>query len=170
MMDQQKQKEVFHIAGDTPEEVAAMESDHRGGLQATSTVNLTRTALAHPEVYYRAKDGQEFLLTADLYAFPGEPMKLILFCPLCTRANGKTTLTINGANKKIEYDPTSQFVLKLANGDYARSGRLDVEQFRCTWEADRNAPVNQGGQGVIIAGANRCSWHVVIDRNVARDV
>lgn len=182
MFEQQKKKELFHIAGDTPDQVKAMDPHARGPIHTESTMMLTRTAVGHPKVYYKAKDGREFVLTADVYKFPGEPFKVALFCPLCSvevpTPDGPKfdihTLEIKGDRKHVEYSPTSIVTMSLPDEAGVTKmtdmgGRLDVEKFGCTWEVHTGMPVSRGDAGVIMKGVNLCQWRVVIERNVARD-
>lgn len=82
--------------------------DARGGMW--SSLNLTRTALAHPKVVYKDK-----LLTFDLYESGGQLM-VNLYCPKCEHS-----LRIEQKHKKIEWDEGTG---------------LFIESFRCTWELD----------------------------------
>lgn len=163
-----KRKEIFHIAGDTPEQVAAMEPDARGPLSSTATVNMANTAVGHPIVYYKAKDGREFVLTADVYKLDGEPFKVTLLCPLCH--NG---LDVKGDRKQIEYAPRDPLAMMMPDehGETKLTdmgGRLDIEKFGCTWEIDSRLPVASGDVNILVS-SNTCKWRVAIDKNVARD-
>jgi hypothetical protein len=133
--------------------------------RSVGEVNLTKSALGHPVILYRTKDGQEFFLTADVYALPGEPMTVHIYCPLCSNH-----LTIKQGNKAVDYDRNApvkipgfraeEIMAGLGIGDLG--GRLSVEPFRCTWEEKPDLR-RSFGFGV-------CGWSVAIDNNVARNV
>jgi hypothetical protein len=156
MNSPQKKNELFEIRGDA----------QRG---VTSGVNFTGVA-AKPVVLYRDK-----LLTLDVYALPGQPMYVILYCPLCEvnrppDAPQNQSLRISEDNKKIDFDPmatpkipgfTSQELAQYLGREEVR-GRISIEPFRCTWE--EKSDLRRGfGLGV-------CTWNVVIENNIARDV
>src|SRR5882757_6331453 len=96
-----KSKELFHIAGDTPAQVAAMEPDRPGALRSSATVNMANSAVGHPKIYYKTRDGREFVITADVYKIEDEPIKVTLFCPMCSRDGEVHTLDIKGDRKRI---------------------------------------------------------------------
>ncbi len=126
-----RERELVHIAGDMDRGIS-------------STVDLTTGAIGHPKVTYR-----DFVLELDVYAMPGEPMKVHLICPRCQHH-----CTVSGDRKRIEYDRSA--------GDPALGGRIDIETFQCTWELDDKVTVGS-------ALFNTCRWQVAIDKNVARD-
>jgi hypothetical protein len=129
----------------------------------SSGVDFSKTAKGHPIVFYRAQDGTEFFLTADVYALPGEPMAVHIYCPLCANH-----LIIRQDNKAIDYDPDARVVIPgfrseeiiAGLGVADLGGRLSVEPFRCTWE-EKPELRRSYGFGV-------CGWSVSIQNNVAR--
>ncbi len=163
--------DLFHIGGDTPETVRDTDPDRPGAIRSAMTYDLASTAVGHPMVQYKTADGRRFLLTTDLYKFEGEPFKLVLHCPICSRPEEMHVLSINGDRKKIEFEPDVNFL--LVAGDAERppafsGGRLNVERFGCTWELVTKQEVSQGDARAIVGG-NLCRWRVVVENNVARD-
>lgn len=127
--------------------------------------HVLNDADGHPIVLYRTKEGQDFFLTVDVHALPGQPMTVYLYCPLCNNH-----LTIRQDNKAIDYDPratvslpgyTSEEVI-AGLGVAGLGGRLSVEPFRCSWEEKPDLR-RSFGFGV-------CGWSVAIENNVARNV
>jgi len=140
------EKELFHIAGDMDTGVSA-------------TLNLD-TAKRELVGSYKFANGVLVQLVHDLYEYPGSPLKVITICPRCmARATpdtierlSKQTLTIQGDNKRIEYD--------------RQRGTVSVEKFRCTWELDGTKDIGRiAGTG----SSNVCGATYVIDNNVLRD-
>jgi len=157
MQQKQKQKEIFEVKSDVPDPTG---SGMRG---MTSGIDLSKSAIGHPVIHYKAKDGSEHLLTADVYALPGEPMKVYILCPEC-----KNHLTIRQDNKAIDYDrnvvpripgfTTEELFAQLNISDLG--GRISIEPFRCTWEEKPDLRRSYGF-GV-------CGWGVSITNNVAK--
>ena len=160
-------KEAFQIAGDQLDPAGT-------GLRGkTAGYNLGANVAARPIVLWRDR-----LLTVDLYSMPGAPMYAIIYCPICADAavsQGREvpSLKIDQRNKKIEFEPgvppkipgfsTSELVKYLgAQSAEDIAGRLSIETFGCSWEAEPTLR-RQFGLGV-------CNWRVTIDNNVARDV
>ncbi len=159
----QAKKEIFQIAGDQSQGISA-------------GVNLTNSALCKPVVFYRGR-GIERFLSLDVYALPGTPMYVVIYCPLCEiRDPGNKlnrSLTIKEDNKKIDLDPkalpkipgwsTKDLVsyLELQNQDELR-GRISIEPFGCTWEEDPT--LKRAGFGL-----SCCDWKVSITNNIAKD-
>lgn len=152
-------KSIFQVKGDVADPSGTR-------LRGTAMgVDFSKTALGHPVIFYRAKDGTEFFLTADVYAIPGEPLSVHIYCPLCANH-----LTIRQDNKVIDYDRdsrvsfsgyrTEDVIVGLGVSDLG--GRLSVEPFRCTWE-EKSDLRRSYGFGV-------CGWSVAIDNNVAKNV
>lgn len=152
-------RELFHIAGDTPEAVRERDPDAPGAIKSSMTYDLASKAAGHPRIRYVARDGHEFLITCDVYQFEGEPLKLVILCPMCSTEEEAHSLNIDSDKKRVEWEPGEM---------PAAGGRLNVERFECTWEKNTHQDVARGHEGVIIGG-NRCRWRVVIENNVARD-
>lgn len=156
-----KRRELVQLAGDAPDPTGT--TNHRGAL---STMRLTggkqEIIVVHKDVF----------LTVDVYALPGEPMKIHLLCPRCHKH-----LTIPGYRKAILFEPgerNPQRSTIVASGrpelvSMADLGRLSVEQFECTWEIGDVKHVSSGIRGVH-TGASLCRLRLVIDNNVAREV
>lgn len=175
MLEQPKKRELFHIAGDLPEDVAAIEPDRyvSGGFETHTKMDLASTALGHPKVLYRAKDGREFVLTVDIYALPDEPMKAVLICPMCSTEQEAHALDVKGDHKRIEYSASATNAMMLPNerGESTLTplgGELSIERFGCTWEIDTKREVTKGDLRVNMR-SNLCAWRVVIEKNIARD-
>ncbi len=152
-------RELVQLAGDPAYDQRVSENER--GLAAQQTIRMTESAQGHPRIYYKGKAG-EFVIEGDLYAFPGEPMKLVILCPKCSMASGQDhALTITSDKKAMEYDPRGG-----APGD---GGRLSVETFECTWELESGKKVDRNENISIVMGANLCRWKVAIDHNIARD-
>lgn len=150
---QHPSKELFYVAGDVPDPSGA---PLRG---RAPSYRLTQTALGHPLIFWR-----DMVLEADVYALPGEPMQVHLICPQCRNA-----LIIRQGNKVFSYDPgapvptppgwtASEVKQAMPNG---LGGRISVETFACTWEADGGITRD--------FGLARCGWRVAIENNVARE-
>lgn len=119
-------EDLFHLAGD---------ADHGMG----STARLTKSAIGHPEIRYKGKQG-DFVMTADVYRTDGK-LLVHLICPKCRHA-----LHVREAAKKMAYSE--------ADG-------LSIEAFECSWELD-------GDTGRLF-GLALCRCRLAIDKNVARD-
>lgn len=111
--------------------------------------------------------------TIDVYALPGEPVKLHLICPKC-----KHTLTVDGNKKAIDWRPTEpgpharalREVLPAEHRYLADNlGVLSVHQFQCTWETEDDKQDNQKEVG-IISGRHLCKFKGVIERNILREI
>ena len=160
---QANKKELFHVSGD----------QHNGGMRGGTTANLNNSALCHPVVFYPKK---EIFLTLDVFSLPGAPMYVVIRCPICQARNPNSEgmdLTIKEDQKDIHLDhksipsfpgfTTSELVegLGLQNQDELR-GRISIEPFGCTWEAE---PELRRGFGF-----SCCEWNVAIKNNIVVDV
>lgn len=159
----QAKKEIFQVSGDQSQ-----------GIMSGS--NLTNSALCKPVVLYRGR-GIERLLTIDVFALPGTPMYVVLYCPLCQTRDPENkhnrSLTIKEDNKKIDLDPKampkipgfSTEELVNALGLQSRDellGRISIEPFGCTWEEEPD--LKRAGFGL-----SCCDWKVSITNNIAKD-
>lgn len=141
-------KSLVHIGGDVPDPMGS------GRLGMQSTVNLERSALGHPEIRYSSRDGQEYLITADVYAQDGCPMEVLMYCPRCSQPGNMHGLRLTSDKKRIDYDPKSLVEL---------GGRINIEKMQCTWEVDTHKEASR------VSSMNLCRWTVVVVDNVARD-
>lgn len=156
-------REVVQLAGDAPDPTGL--TSHTG-LQ--STHRLTGGKQEVVVVY------GDLLMTLDVYALPGEPMRVQIICPRCHKHS-----TIRGDQKKIEYEPKEmnpRAALVRAMAGYSKEelglvavaqfGRLSVEPFECAWEIgdDKHVP------GALHTGASLCRLKLVIENNRAREV
>lgn len=130
-------EELEHLAGDDPNVSSKL------GL-----FDLTRSGY---RVRVRYKDTAVW---CELYRGADGVWTLHWKCPRCGRnpAHDQHMSTIDGHNKKIEYDPNSQ----VEDG-----GRLFVEPFKCSWELDpsRRMEFNLG----------MCNLGLRIENSVAYD-
>ena len=175
-------REVVQLAGDAP--------DPTGVTSDLGLLSTHRLTGGKQEVVVVFGD---LLLTADVYALPGEPMKIHLICPRCHKM-----LTIAGDQKRIQYEPgppnparqriaevagvAADRVRELHSYDHVRVqrghdeamylvsranfGRLSIETFECTWEITDDPHV----AGAVHTGGSLCRLRIVIDDNRAREV
>src|SRR5262245_41872297 len=110
----------------------------------------------------------DMFLTVDVYAVPGEPMKVHLYCPRCHKHS-----TIPGERKVIDFDPYAanpQRANIVASGrpelvTLAERGRLSGETFECPWEIGSDRHVVGG----LHTGVSLCRLRVTIDNNGVRE-
>lgn len=151
-------RQVVQLAGDAPDPTGL--TQHRGAL-STTMLNGGKQEVV---VVYKG-----MFMTLDVYALPGEPMKVHLYCPRCHKHS-----TVPGDRKAIDFDPyapnpvrtevasTGQRELEAV----AERGRISIETFECPWEIS-DAPHVAGG---LHTGANLCRLRLAIDNNRAREV
>jgi len=108
----------------------------------------------------------DLFLTVDVYAVPGEPLKVHLYCPRCHKH-----MTVGADRKHIEFEPTAPspiaaLLVATGNPELARLslGRLSIETFECPWELGDHKHV----PGVLHTGVTLCRQRLVIDNNRAR--
>lgn len=155
-------REVVQLAGDAPDPTGIT-----SGLGLQSTHRLTGGKQEVVVVY------GDMLLTLDVYALPGEPMRVQVICPRCHKHS-----TIRGDQKRIKYEPReinprSALVKAMAGSSpeelalvtTAQFGRLSIEPFECAWEMGDDPHV----AGAVHAGGSLCRLKLVIDDNRARE-
>lgn len=170
-------REVVQLAGDAPDPTGVT-----GGRGLLSTHRLNAGKQEVVVVY------KDLILTVDIYALPGEPLRAQLICPRCHKH-----LTIPGDRKKIEFEPTSlnpvrQKILEMTGMSrpppsnptimdnavreawgglmkLSEFGRLSVETFECTWEIGDEQHV----PGAMHTGASLCRLRLVIEDNRAQE-
>ncbi len=153
-------REVVRLAGDVPDPTG-VSPDHRG---IQSTHFLTGGKQEVVVVY------GDVLMTLDVYALPGEPVRVQMICPRCHKHS-----TITSDRKRIAWEPASEnpmrgTILELARGlpellrvrDF---GCISIEPFECTWELGEDRHVAGG----LHSGASLCRLKLVIDNNRARE-
>jgi hypothetical protein len=160
---QANKKELFHVSGD----------QHNGAAQGATGMNLNNSALCHPVVYYPKKG---IFLTLDVFDMPGTPRYVVVRCPVCQARNPNAEgmdLTIKEDQKEMSIDAkalpkidgftTSELVqgLGLQHPDELR-GRISIEPFGCTWEAEPELRRS--------FGFSCCEWNVAIKNNIMVDV
>ena len=169
-------REVVQLAGDAPPPQGL--TNCAGGLD--STYQLTAGKQEVVVVF------GDLLLTLDVYALPGEPMRVQIICPRCHKHS-----TIRGDQKKIEYEPKSMNprrdrILWMARStglapeqdlfskerrelaevvSIADFGRISIEPFECAWEIGDAKHV----PGALHTGASLCRLRLVIEDNRARE-
>lgn len=137
--------------------------DEEGGIQSAINLEVGKSTVA---VWYPS---QELLLELDVFALPGEPVKLHMICPRCHKH-----LTISAERKHIEWDPRAANPmcrliaarLPPASMWRARLGKISVETFECTWELNGNQKVSGD---LTIGKGNLCKWRGAIDNNRVKE-
>jgi hypothetical protein len=143
-----KRREVVQLAGDA----------HHG---LTSHYNLAAMKQEVVVVY------GDLFMTVDVYAVPGEPLKVHLYCPRCHKHS-----TVPGTRKAIDFEPGAANparTLILASGraelvGLADKGRLSIEAFECPWEMGDDRHIAGG----LHTGVTLCRLRIAIDNNQAR--
>lgn len=147
-------RELVQVAGDM---------DH--GLMSRIDLGSGKTEVL---IYDPRGEGNAPLHTVDVYALPGEPLKVHILCPRC-----KNHLTIPGDKKAIEWDPKAtnpraRDIIALGVPPHmqvmAKTGRISIEPFECTWELDANKKVGASE----FSGGNLCRWRCAIDNNMVK--
>lgn len=126
-------EELFYVDGQAPDP----EGEVSGGVGPT--VNLARTAIAHPQVRHG-----DLLLETDLHLDDNHRLYLLVICPRC-----RNQIRIHSLNKQVHYDP---------NRLTAHGGAISVERFTCPWELTREQ---------VYSGVHLCRWEVTIEDNIA---
>jgi hypothetical protein len=137
VIDPEKES-LYHIAGEAPDPSGA-EPELRGH---QSSLDLTRSALAHPLIRWRDR-----VIEADLYEMDSK-LVLHIICPKCSTPEVPHALWVRQGQKDILWRP--------------ETGELSVEAFSCTWELPEGRR-QEFGLGL-------CRWRVAIEKNFARDV
>lgn len=136
-----EREELVHIAGTAPANDPV--TGKAGGY--VSSLNLAANPdIQHPLVRYKDR-----VIECDVYFAGASVTAVDIVCPRCQNA-----LRISAERKQIFYDPNHQ---------REDGGRLSVERFECTWEAEPGGRRMEFGLGL-------CRWSAEIDNNVARDV
>jgi hypothetical protein len=98
-------KELYEIRGDVADPAGT-------GLRGVEAgVDLTKTAAAHPQFFWRDR-----VATTDLYE-AGDHRMINFFCPQCGQS-----LRVESHKKEIRFEPGGP-----------HGGRLSVSEMRCTW-------------------------------------
>lgn len=114
------------------------------------------------------------IATVDIYAIPGEPVKVHMICPRC-----KHQLQLDQARKQMDWQPAApnphaaeiRTCLEAADRWIAGNlGVLTVEEFQCTWELGDDMQDKGKDTRVIAASGALCRFRGVIDRNVLKEV
>lgn len=102
---------------------------------------------------------EDRLLEADVYALPGEPVKVVILCPRCGNAS-----QIDGAKKAIEWTPKAPDQI----GSFINAGELSIEPFECAWELPDAGMFNPDAHKNVIGTAPLCRLKIGITKNYAR--
>lgn len=154
-------RQVVQLAGDAPDPTGLT-----GAVGLQSTHHLTGGKQEVVVLY------GDVILTVDVYALPGEPMKAHIICPRCMKHS-----TIPGDRKRIEYDPRdlnpmqTQILSRVDRESLPEVsrivafGRLSIEAFECSWEIGDGRHIAGG----VHTGASLCRLRLVIEDNRARE-
>jgi uncharacterized protein YbaR (Trm112 family) len=153
----------------TPGEVEQPKMVQIAGDMDTGITSTTRLDLGKVEVVVAAKD---HVLTVDVYAIPGEPLKVHLICPRC-----KHQLTIDQSKKAIDWDPLKPSPLPRSLVSSlprelqinAVIGILSVATFQCTWELEDEMQDKHKDVHIVAASGSLCRFRAAIDRNVLKE-
>lgn len=155
-------KSMVRVAGD---------EDH--GMMSTTHLDIGKHEVG---VIFRPKGSVTMIagvLTVDVYAIPGEPVKLHMICPKCHH-----TLTVNADKKPIDWNPaapspfprTLREVLPPESQYLAlHPGVISVEEFQCTWELE-DVQQDKGKDVNLMVSGSLCRFRAAIDKNVMREV
>ena len=158
-----------HVA---PRKMTTVAGDMDRGLMSTTRLDLGKHEVA---VLVRPRGSEtmiESVDVVDVYAIPGEPLKVQIVCPRCHHQ-----LTIDGDKKAIDWNPTApcpfpqtlRSELEPAHHYLAAMpGVLSVETFQCTWELEDQMQ-DKGKDIHIIVGDSLCKFRGAIDKNVMRE-
>ncbi len=135
-------EELEHVSGDRPTD---------GPVGKLGLFDLTRNAY---RVLVRYRDQ---VIECEVFALPGEPITVHWLCPRCGPSHTGVMSTINGAHKKIDFDPRR----KVEDG-----GCLSVEPFKCSWELDGRTDGSARRQEFSLG---MCSLTLAIDDNIAKE-
>ncbi len=147
---------VVQLAGDAPDPTRLTSNV---GMMSTHHLNAGKHEVV---VAYR-----DLFMTLDVYALPGEPVRVHLICPRCRKAS-----SISGDRKAIDFDPgaTNPIARRLQDTGTAEiaaaaRGRISIEPFECTWELGGDTHAH----GAVHTGASMCRMRLAIDDNIAKD-
>jgi len=154
-----KPREVVQLAGDAPDPTHLSSAR---GLQSTHNLIAGKQ-----EVLVLYKD---LVMTIDVYAVPGEPLKVHMICPRCHKLG-----TISGDRKAIDFEPLAANPAQsdiVAMGEVpptvramSAHGRISIEPFECAWEIGDDRHV----AGSHHTGVTLCRQKLAIDNNRAKD-
>lgn len=155
-----KNEEMIPIAGDLNRTGAVRQrhgvADPIGerGAGAAQQINLDHAKVT-AVIRYRDK-----LIEADVYALPGEPVKVVILCPRCNNAS-----SIDETRKAIDWRPHPP----QAVGDFVNHGKLSIEPFECSWELPDAGAHNQSARETLIGTAPLCRLKIGVTNNIGRD-
>jgi len=109
---------------------------------ASTTTDIKKAALA--QIYFRFEDK---LVTCELYK-AGDEFLLHMICPRCYGGGQGFASQVSSRRKAFGW-----------NGHH-----LDVEAFRCTWEADNDVGVSRQQNGHVLIGNNLCNLRIGLVR------
>lgn len=162
MPGSQRKMAMTQIAGDEHHGISSTQYLDRGKQEVALIIRPKNSATM--------VDG---IATVDVYAIPGEPLKVHMICPRC-----KHQLQLDQARKAMEWNPTApnphaaEIRGCLEAGERwiaANLGVLSVSEFQCTWEL-ANEMQDGGKDEHVIVGGSLCRYRAVIERNVLKEV
>jgi hypothetical protein len=154
-------RELVQIAGDP---------DH--GITSTTRLDLGKREIG---VLIRPKGSDTMIdgvLTLDVYAIPGEPVKAVIVCPRCHHR-----CEIDADKKAIDWNPTAPcpfpktLIAELPPQHHylaAQLGVISIETFRCKWELEDQ--MQDAGKDIhVMVSGSLCRFTCTIERNVLRE-
>jgi len=150
---------VVQIAGDAP--------DPTGMTRNVGMMSTTHLTAGKHEVVVVFGD---LFMTLDVYALPGEPVRVHLICPRCHKAS-----SISGDRKAIDFEPRAaspiaKRLVATRAPELAGStlGKISIEPFECAWEIGADQHASSPARSVH-TGASMCRLRLAIDDNVAKE-
>jgi hypothetical protein len=150
---QKPQRELVQVAGD---------EDHGIASQVSLDVGKAEVLVIY----------KDHLMTCDVYALPGEPLKVSFIGPRC-----RPHCTIPGDRKAIDWDPgapnpqapnigaSGRLPPEVAR--HASLGRISIEAIECPWELE---DAGDHKANVLFSGMTLCRLRIAIDNNLAKDI
>lgn len=149
----------------------AGDEDH--GITSTQYLNRNKQEVA---VLIRPKNSITMaagVSAVDVYAIPGEPVKVHMICPRCRKQ-----LQVDATRKAIDWSPAApnpnavelRSILEPDARYVADNlGVLSISEFQCTWELE-NEMQDKGKDDHIIAKGSLCRFRAAIEKNVLKEV
>lgn len=147
--------------------------DEHHGIESTQYLNRGKQEVA---LLVRPKNSVTMVSgvsTVDVYAIPGEPLKVHMICPRCNKQ-----LQIDQSKKAIDWDPAASSPVAAEvraslspqdNWIADNLGLISISEFKCTWELEDQ--MQDGGKDAnVIAKGSLCRYRGVVERNVLREV
>jgi hypothetical protein len=167
-----REERVVMSGSQTTKVMSQVAGDEEHGFASTQYLDRGKHEVG---VLFRPKNSVTMVaavLTVDVYAIPGEPIKVHLYCPKC-----RHLLTVNADRKALDWQPRELNPVGAAiravlppESQYLSGnlGILSVSEFRCTWELEDERDTNRDAS--VITGGSLCRFKGVIERNMLREV